>query len=483
MRETMKQGARPALAAGVIVLVCAAIVRAEGGGEVRTVVSEFAKIVKGPGAFYDTVGVVQKGSPIETAGTDETGRWVKVTSYPKSKGQPDAGGNQEKPESAKPTDAPGDTTATEPAGDAEDAEDSETEPADSKEQSQWISIRSLSESKSNIDSEELQVAQTDFQLDESFTAYAIRGYDSNVADFMSAENVPSESIEFLLAPKFTARQYLRFKAETMKGRDLPVVWHISETPVPLDDMTAESMGAIVARKLAEDLRRPYVKDPALLAYVNMLAQWLVEQTPRYDMKIRVIVVEDETPNSFATPGGFIVITTGILDFCRNEAELANVLAHELVHIWRQHGLLEREAIRKRLKMDIVGLEAELDAELEKLGREPAWKKAQFKELNALAYEFLSKTLLSKRRIQDEDQADTYGLIFAYKAGYDPAAARDMMARLAEKQGSFVKEVFLNHATPEQRIEQVDWTIKKLELNQNKGALLEERYKARTGRKG
>jgi len=437
MLHKLLGGMRVASLATLCLLVCSG--RAVGG-PVRRVETEFARIVDGPGAFYDTVDVVGQQAPLEIGEQDESGRWAKVVSYPKSKGQ---------------------------------------EQGTVADKQLWVAVRCLAASQEQLDTAELGVVQNEFGLDESFTAYAIRGYDSNVAAFMSAEEVEVESIEFLLSRKFTSKQYEAFRKETLAGRELPKFYRISDVPVPLDQMTAASLGTMVAERLVRDLHRPFIKDAELLAYVNMVAQWLAEQTPRYDMQVRVLVIEDEAPNSFSTPGGFIILTTGLLRFCRNEAELAIVLAHEIVHIWRQHGLLEREAIRKRLKMDIVGLEAELDAELKRLGRTPAWNQPQFKELNALAYEFLSKTLLSRRRIGDEDQADTYGLIFAYKAGYDVSAARSLLQRLMQAQPSSEMDVFLNHATPRDRISQVEWTIKKLGLYRNEDVLFQERYRKNT----
>jgi Zn-dependent protease with chaperone function len=48
-------------------------------------------------------------------------------------------------------------------------------------------------------------------------------------------------------------------------------------------------------------------------------------------ELQLAVFEHETPNAFAFPGGFVAVTTGLLDSASSENELAFVLAHELGH--------------------------------------------------------------------------------------------------------------------------------------------------------
>ena len=50
------------------------------------------------------------------------------------------------------------------------------------------------------------------------------------------------------------------------------------------------------------------------------------------------VLDSTEINAFATPGGFVFITRGMLKMCKNEDELAAVLAHEVSHIQLKHGL-------------------------------------------------------------------------------------------------------------------------------------------------
>ena len=52
----------------------------------------------------------------------------------------------------------------------------------------------------------------------------------------------------------------------------------------------------------------------------------------------ILLEEPDKINAFAAPGGFVFITTGMLNFIENEDELAFVIAHEIAHIELDHGL-------------------------------------------------------------------------------------------------------------------------------------------------
>ena len=58
----------------------------------------------------------------------------------------------------------------------------------------------------------------------------------------------------------------------------------------------------------------------------------------YKDPVIILLEEPNLINAFAAPGGFIFMTTGMLEFIQNEDELAFVLAHEIAHIELDHGL-------------------------------------------------------------------------------------------------------------------------------------------------
>ena len=68
------------------------------------------------------------------------------------------------------------------------------------------------------------------------------------------------------------------------------------------------------------------------------------------------MLDTEGVNAFAAPGGFIHITKGLLGLMKNEAELAEVLAHEITHVTEKHTV---DSLQKSKAGDIAASESGL----------------------------------------------------------------------------------------------------------------------------
>ncbi len=73
---------------------------------------------------------------------------------------------------------------------------------------------------------------------------------------------------------------------------------------------------------------PYT-DPKVVQYVDSVGQSLAAHAKRRDLKYRITVLYSEKIYATSAPGGYIYVTTGMLNFLENEAELAAILAHEI----------------------------------------------------------------------------------------------------------------------------------------------------------
>jgi predicted Zn-dependent protease len=71
-------------------------------------------------------------------------------------------------------------------------------------------------------------------------------------------------------------------------------------------------------------------------YVDRVGQRLAQNSTRPDLPYTFQVVRDKNVNAFATTGGFVYVTTGLLNAVDNEAQLAAVIAHEIGHIAERH---------------------------------------------------------------------------------------------------------------------------------------------------
>jgi predicted Zn-dependent protease len=82
-------------------------------------------------------------------------------------------------------------------------------------------------------------------------------------------------------------------------------------------------------------------NPELQEYVGMVGRKLAQQSNRPNLPYTFTVVDAEEVNAFATMGGFVYISRGILPYLSSEAELAAVLGHEIGHITAKHMARQR----------------------------------------------------------------------------------------------------------------------------------------------
>lgn len=141
----------------------------------------------------------------------------------------------------------------------------------------------------------------------------------------------------------------------------------------------------------------------------------------YDWEFNLI--EDDSVNAFAMPGGKVVVFTGILPVARNDAGLATVMGHEIGHVIARHG---NERMSQSLVAQLGGMALGLA-----LSDRPAETRRMFMEAYGMGAQV--GLLLPYSRLQ-ESEADELGLIFMAVAGYDPREAVDFWQRMEKQTG-------------------------------------------------
>ncbi len=71
-------------------------------------------------------------------------------------------------------------------------------------------------------------------------------------------------------------------------------------------------------------------------YLNEVGRQLARQSGRPSLRYTFKLVEEESINAFALPGGFLYVHTGLIAAAQTESELAGVLAHEIGHVSGRH---------------------------------------------------------------------------------------------------------------------------------------------------
>ncbi len=195
----------------------------------------------------------------------------------------------------------------------------------------------------------------------------------------------------------------------------------------------------LGRQLAAEVERQVklVTDPKVNEFVNRVGQNIVRNSDAL-VPFTFKVIEDDSINAFALPGGFVFINTGIILTADEESELAGVMAHEIAHVTARHGT---ENATKGQIVNLATIPLIFMGGLAGFGLRQA---AGF----AIPMQFMR---FSRKA---EEEADYLGMQYAYRTGYDPTSAitffEKVQARETAKPGTMSK-LFSSHPPTEERI--------------------------------
>lgn len=189
-----------------------------------------------------------------------------------------------------------------------------------------------------------------------------------------------------------------------------------------------------------------VTDPVVNEYINRIAQNLVRSS---DAKVAftVKVIQDDSINAFALPGGFFFVNTGLILASNEEDELAGAMAHEIAHVAARH------ATRNATKGELLQL-ATIPAVIAAGG---GW--------GGLAAENAASLVVPLKYMQfsrsAEAEADWLGVQYLWKAGYDPNGLVREFTNIedVEKQRpGLISRAFASHPQTPERIARSKYEI-------------------------
>jgi predicted Zn-dependent protease len=187
----------------------------------------------------------------------------------------------------------------------------------------------------------------------------------------------------------------------------------------------------VGRSVAAQIFQTYppYAEASLTSYLNLLGQGLslYSNRPAIFKGYRFIALDSQEVNAFATPGGHVLVTRGLLRLAESEDELAAVLAHEIAHIALGHGLSSIQGFRLTRIASAFALEA---------GRSWGGSTASFTGAFGEAISELAQVLVVSGYSQSfELAADKEAARMLSAAGYDPTALKRLVARLPSSKDS------------------------------------------------
>ena len=218
-------------------------------------------------------------------------------------------------------------------------------------------------------------------------------------------------------------------------------------------VSADQMNQMGAAQYGEVLKDPKVvisKNPQEIEPVNRVAKRIIEAAKRskfaeaanaFEWEVTVIK-DDTTKNAWAMPGGKIAVYTGIFPMAKDEAGLAAIMGHEVIHALAQHG-------RERMSHGVIA-QAGLTVSnigLAILGVDPTLNQLAMAALGAGTQGLVLLPFSRKH----ESEADYVGVLLAADAGYDPREAIYIWERMSAASEGAPPEFMSTHPSHETRI--------------------------------
>ncbi len=173
--------------------------------------------------------------------------------------------------------------------------------------------------------------------------------------------------------------------------------------------------------------------------VNAAMDVIVKRIDEFDdsqINYEVIVIDADMVNAFAFPGGYVVVTSGLISSSENPEEVAAVLSHELTHVLERHGM--RKLVRQAGLGILIGIvfgDVSALSQLMELGS----------QLDSLSFD----------RSQ-EQHADEGGIRIMQAAGISPQHLVSFFNKIKELDSvtGDIPEIFRTHPLTDERIKRV-----------------------------
>ena len=204
---------------------------------------------------------------------------------------------------------------------------------------------------------------------------------------------------------------------------------------------------------------PYTGNPELTRYLNRICQAIVINSPGLELYqgCSVQILDNPEYNAFASPGGHIFITRGLVEAAASEDQLAAVIAHELAHIILKHGL---NMISEMRIVDEAAATANRAAELAG-NSEAARRTLEFRSSVSTMFDTMVKNGYSQAQ---EFEADREALKLLAASGYDPEALLQVLIILHGTQSSQQGGFFSTHPSPVDRFVNAEKWIGDYQVN-------------------
>jgi len=185
----------------------------------------------------------------------------------------------------------------------------------------------------------------------------------------------------------------------------------------------------------------YTVDPDLTFYVSTVGKKLAAVSDRPNLPYEFVVLNNDTPNAWALPGGKIALNRGLLVQLKDEAQLAAVLSHEIVHAAAKHGATQMtQNMLLQLGVQAVGY---------------ATKDKPYGAYTATGAGLGASAWQARYGRGQELEADAYGMVYMSRAGYGLNAAVELQQTFVKlsqsRQSNWLEGMFASHPPSQERV--------------------------------
>lgn len=199
----------------------------------------------------------------------------------------------------------------------------------------------------------------------------------------------------------------------------------------------EEQDIAIGRKYAPEVEKQMggrIANQRLQNYIDSIGQRIARVCHKPHLEYHFVALEDKSVNALALPGGYVFVTKGMLKELTSEAQLAAILAHEIVHV------VARDT--SNVMSNQIGVDLLLSAVLsDKTPRGVLTAADLTRQILGLQYSR-----------EDEETADLAGLDYMVLAGYNPYGMVETMQMLQSQQEVRPIEFFSTHPSPQNRVE-------------------------------
>ena len=205
-------------------------------------------------------------------------------------------------------------------------------------------------------------------------------------------------------------------------------------------------------------------------YVNTLGQTLAAASDKPDIfgGYHFLVLDSSDINAFATPGGHIFITRGLIRCCQSEDALAAILAHEIGHVQLRHGMQSIEKARTTQALTIIATEGAKNLGSSEVAQLTGTFSGVISDItNSLITNGYSRAF--------EYQADQASAALVNRLGYNPQGLIDMLKAMGKNIKKGGMDFAKTHPDPNDRIKEIQSKWKFTSVIEPK--VRQERFKA------